>query len=336
MGFEIRRGVNVSHWLSQSERRGEERAAFFGRIDVELLAGLGFDHLRIPVDEEQLWDGSGEAEKEAWGQLGSALDWCAEFGLRAIVDLHILRSHHFNRSERPLWTDAACRRRFFGCWRELSARLGARPRDSVAYELLNEPVADDPDDWNRAAAGAIGVIRELEPERAILLGSNRWNSVDTFDRLAVPEGDENLLLSFHLYRPFLLTHHRARWAWTKDYEGPVHYPGRLVEEVDTEGLDAELRGKIEDGNGDFDRAALGKTLAKPLAAAERTGLPLHCGEFGCIRLAPRADRLRWYADVVSILAPAEIAWTIWDYKGGFGIVDGEGEPDRELVDILTA
>jgi hypothetical protein len=55
-GFAVRRGTNVSHWLSQSRRRGEERRRFFTREDVAVVAKLGFDHLRIPVDEEQLFD----------------------------------------------------------------------------------------------------------------------------------------------------------------------------------------------------------------------------------------------------------------------------------------
>jgi len=48
--FAIRRGTNISHWLSQSGRRGQERARFFVEKDVELIASLGFDHIRLPID----------------------------------------------------------------------------------------------------------------------------------------------------------------------------------------------------------------------------------------------------------------------------------------------
>jgi endoglucanase len=148
-GFAVRRGTNVSHWLSQSRRRGEERRLFFTREDVALAARLGFDHLRIPVDEEQLFDERGRPLEEAFSLLDDALDWCAEHRLRAIVDLHILRSHHFNERDKPLWTDPAAQERFLDLWRQLSARLSRRPVDQVAYELMNEPVADDPEEWNR-------------------------------------------------------------------------------------------------------------------------------------------------------------------------------------------
>ena len=51
-GFQARRGTNISHWLSQSRNRGDQRRTWFTREDVAFLAGLGFDHLRIPIDEE--------------------------------------------------------------------------------------------------------------------------------------------------------------------------------------------------------------------------------------------------------------------------------------------
>lgn len=96
MPFDIHRGTNISHWLSQSEARGEERRRYFTRGDAQRLADLGLDHLRIPIDEEQMWDESGHRRREAFDLLDSAIQWCRELGLKVIVDLHILRSHYFN------------------------------------------------------------------------------------------------------------------------------------------------------------------------------------------------------------------------------------------------
>ena len=60
--FVINRGTNISHWLSQSDRRGEARKAWFTEQDVAFIASLGFDHIRIPIDEEQMWDEQGNKE----------------------------------------------------------------------------------------------------------------------------------------------------------------------------------------------------------------------------------------------------------------------------------
>lgn len=332
--FTVNRGTNISHWLSQSNRRGAERRAWFTREDVAFLAGLGFDHLRIPIDEEQMWDETGKPDAEAFALLNAALDWCAEHGLRAIVDLHILRSHHFNNRERPLWTRPEAQERFLQCWRDLSAALEKRPVDQVAYELMNEPVADDPEDWNRLLARAVAVIRAREPRRTLVIGSNRWQSVDTFDRLQVPEGDPYLLLSFHFYEPFLLTHHTAGWTSIGAYKGPVKYPGRTVEEADLAGVPEPLASEIRRSSRHWDRATIAAKLAKPLALARQTGLPLYCGEWGCLPAVPRESRLAWYRDMVSVLGEHGIAWATWDYKGGFGLRGRDGQPDRELIDIL--
>lgn len=64
--FTIKRGTNISHWLSQSKRRGQERLEFFTEDDVEYIARLGFDHIRIPIDEEQMWNEQGAKEEEAF------------------------------------------------------------------------------------------------------------------------------------------------------------------------------------------------------------------------------------------------------------------------------
>ncbi len=65
---------------------------------------------------------------------------------------------------------------------------------------MNEPVADNPADWNRVAAAAMRLVREREPERTILIGSNRWNSVFTVHELDIPD-TERTIITFHYYHP---------------------------------------------------------------------------------------------------------------------------------------
>ncbi len=335
--FTLHRGTNISHWLSQSKRRGAERKAFFTEDDVDYLAGLGFDHLRIPIDEEQMFDEAGKPEPEAFALLTNALDWCQQEGLRAIVDLHILRSHHFNEDDKPLWTEPAAQEKFMDLWRVLSDSLNSYPTGMVAYELMNEPVADDPEDWNQLVARAVAVIREREPERVIVIGSNEWQHTDTFDVLKVPENDPNILLSFHFYKPFLLTHYQASWTNIANYTGPVHYPGPIVTEEEFAQLPDTLKAYAEERMQTYHRDSLEKMMALPIQVAKELNLPLYCGEWGVITSAPQEDRLRWYQDMVDIFEENGIAYAKWDYKSGsFGLVTGEGEPNEELVEIISS
>ena len=332
--FHISKGVNISHWLSQSQRRGQERREFFTEKDVAFIAGLGYDHIRLPIDEQQMWDESGKKEAEAFGLLHDAIQWSISHRLRVVVDLHILRSHHFNAKDKPLWTDPKAQEKFLLLWRDLSSELRKYPVGVVAYEPMNEPVADDPEDWNKLVEKAVKDIRKEEPGRTIVIGSNRWQSVSTFDQLRIPEGDRNIILSFHFYTPMLITHYKASWTGVGRYKGPVNYPGQIVAGSDIEGLPTDIARVVKGNNGVYNREILEKPLDKPLRMAKKYNLPLYCGEWGCLpTVAPKA-RLQWYQDVRHNLEKHNIAWANWDYKGGFGIVGRAGRPNKELIRAL--
>jgi endoglucanase len=204
----------------------------------------------------------------------------------------------------------------------------------VAYELMNEPVADDPEEWNQLIEKAYNVVRQLEPQRVLVFGSNRWQSVTTFDSLRVPENDKNILLSFHFYEPFLLTHHQASWTDIKDYKGPVYYPGVSVPEEEIKKLSPDLQAKLAVHNKEFNQNSMIDMLRQPLAKAKKYGLPLYCGEWGCYPTTPDSTRMQWYRDLRAVFDVYGIAWATWDYKGGFGIRDREGKPVENLINVL--
>src|SRR5258708_5607784 len=178
---------------------------------------------------------------------------------------------------------------------------------------MNEPVADDPELWNRLVERVIKQIREGEPTRVIVVGSNRWQSVETFGDLRVPSGDPNILPSFHFYTPMALTHHGASWTKVGEYKGPVRYPGRTVDEEDLAGLAPDLVRALRGDTRPFDRDEMERGLARPLALAKRSGLRLYCGEWGCLPSVPRSDRLRWSAALPPALDAHHLAWPPSDY-----------------------
>ena len=334
--FTIRTGVNVSHWLSQSEKRGDARRNYITQTDFETIASMGFDHVRIPADEEQLWDSLGAKESEAFELLDNAIKWALKAKLRVIVDLHIIRSHHFIAEARPLWTDPAEQDKLVNLWMQLSEVLSQYPNDKLAYEILNEAVADDPDDWNKLIAKIIAAIRVKEPDRIIVVGSNRWQTADTFPDLKVPENDRNIILSFHFYTPMPVTHYKAPWTDLAEYSGPVQYPGQAIKPEDMKGLSSKALAMLEGANGNFTKDSLEKIMSPAIKMAKEKNLPLYCGEYG---VYPRVDnkvRFNWYKDVCEIFNRNNIAYCHWCYKGDFPVVDENGNPDTSLVSILTA
>lgn len=335
--FEVKRGVNISHWLSQSSDRGEVRVKKFTREDVKLIAEAGFDHIRIPIDEEQMFDEALKPEKEAFALLHNALAWCKEFDLRVVVDLHILRTHHFNAASKPLFTERKAQEQFYDCWRMLSAELKKYPRSMVAYELMNEPVADDPEQWNVIVNECLAAVRELEPKRTIIIGANRWQSFDQVKNLRVPEDDKNIIISFHFYNPFALTHYRASWTDQKDNPLKVTYPGNMASAEEVAKLSPAMKQKYgwlagEGGYNDIN--TLEKQIKQAYDAAAAMGRKAYLGEFGVIDGADEPSMIRWYRDVVAICEKYDIGYTTWDYKGGFGILRDNGQPWQEKIDAL--
>ena len=335
--FHVFRGTNIAHWLSQSRARGAEREQFFTKADVVAIAEMGFDHIRLPIDEEQMWDEQGIRNNDAFQLMINCLDWCTESNLKVIVDLHILRSHHFNAEVKPLWTEPAEQEKFYNFWRDLSKSISKYPYSMVAYELMNEAVADDPELWNNLIANAVKAIRELEPERTIVIGSNKWQQVQTFDVLKVPENDRNILLSFHFYEPFLLTHWHASWTNQRDYTGPVHYPDTILTQKEFDALPAEMKEPAGRWvNQVFNKAWILEQWQKPIQKAKELGLPLYCGEFGIITGPPQEDMSCWYQDMVDLFEENGIGYANWNYKSGsFGLIDGDGNRREEFIQIIS-
>lgn len=337
--FEIHRGTNVSHWLSQNTARGEERRNFITERDIQNIATLGFDHVRIPVDEIHFWKEDGSKDEEAFALLHDAINWCQKNNLKVIIDLHVLRSHHFNREPKTLWNDPEEQEIFFNLWRDLSEEYGHYPVTEVAYELLNEPVAPDPLEWNVLIKKTLDVIRENEPNRVVIVGSNGRQSTYWFNHLQVPADDKNIILSFHYYSPLLLTHYKAAWIPIGDYTGPVNYPGQTVKSDVLAGLPQEMAQRLIAFGADkvSNASTIEADFKGPISVANRYGLKLYCGEFGALVTAPKEDRLRWYRDIRKVLEKNNIAWANWDYKStGFGFTNGNGENhDREIIKILT-
>lgn len=334
--FTVTRGVNISHWLSQSEVRGEERAGRFTKEDAKFIAECGFDHIRIPIDEVQMFDENLNPDAEAFGLLHEAIGWCKEFKLKVIVDLHILRSHYFNAQVKPLFTEEKAQEDFYECWRKICSELKKYPRNMVAYELMNEPVADDPEIWNTIVNRCLAAVREIEPKRTIIIGSNRWQSYETVKYLTLPEDDKNLIMSFHFYEPFQLTHFRASWTDEKNNPLQVRYPGYLADKEEAMKLtpeEMERYGWMTRQEGYNDINSLEEKIKQAYDAAKAKGRRIYLGEFGIIMGADEASTIQWYKDVVAICEKYGIGYTTWDYRGGFGIFRN-GNPWVEKIDAL--
>jgi endoglucanase len=348
-GFLIKRGVNLSHWLSQ-DFGWEPKYAYINENDIRFIDSIGYDHVRIPIDEKEMWKNDGEPNVEAFNYLTSCLEWCAKYKLRAIVDMHIVKAHYFNAEnegegdKNTLWIDTLAQQNFINLWIQLSAKLHKYPNAMVAYEILNEAVAPNNDDWNKLMNKTVAVIRKLEPQRVIIIGANMWQIAPNLKYLKLPEVDKNIILSFHTYTPLAFTHHKADWLPLKSYVGPVHYPGQIITNEDykkyMDTTDAAVVDQAANAREIFNKQRLMAEFKTGLEFAKAKNLQLYCGEFGCLPTVERKERLQFYTDLLSAFKENNIAWCNWEYKGDFGIYffdrdkKKSHQPDFELIHIL--
>ena len=343
--FRIKRGTNLSHWLSQSEERGEARRLHIQEDDFARLDSLGFDFVRIPIDEVQFWDEEGQQLPEAWGLLTNALDMAVKHHLRAIVDLHIIRSHYFNAvneegaDANTLFTSDEAQQGLINMWHQLSDALKGYSNDSVAYEFMNEPVAEEHEQWNQLIAKVHKALRELEPQRTLVVGSNLWQGYETMKYLKVPEGDKNIILSFHYYNPMLLTHYGAWWTPIGKYQGKVNYPGLLVSKEDYDAAPDSLKPELEQyTQQEWNIDRIRQDFQDAIAVAKQYGLQLFCGEWGVYEPVDRELAYKWTRDMLTVFDEYDIAWTTWCYDADFGFWDQQKHDfkDKPLVDILVS
>ena len=344
--FRIKRGTNISHWLSQSEQRGEARRLHIQEDDFARLEELGFDFVRIPIDEVQFWDEQGQKLPEAWDLLNNALDWSKKHNLRAIVDLHIIRAHYFNavneadQAANTLFTSEEAQEGLLNLWRQLSEFLKDRSNDWVAYEFMNEPVAPEHEMWNQLVAKVHKALRELEPQRTLVVGSNMWQGHETMKYLKVPEGDKNIILSFHYYNPMLLTHYGAWWSpLCAAYKGKVNYPGVLVSKEDYDAAPAAIKDQLKPFTEEvWNIDKIREQFKDAIEAAKKYDLQLFCGEWGVYEPVDRELAYNWYRDVLTVFDEFNIAWTTWCYDADFGFWDQQRHcyKDYPLVELLMS
>lgn len=341
--FRIKRGTNLSHWLSQSEERGEARRTHIQEDDFARLDSLGFDFVRIPIDEVQFWDEEGNKLPEAWQMLTQALDWSVKHHLRAIVDLHIIRSHYFNavnegqEDANTLFTSEKAQQDLINLWYQLSEALKGYSNDSVAYEFMNEPVAPEHEQWNQLVAKVHAALRKVEPKRTLVIGSNLWQGYQTIKYLRVPENDKNIVLSFHYYNPMILTHYGAWWTPIGKYKGKVNYPGILVSKEDYEAAPDSLKPELEPYlTQEYNIDKIRADFKDAIEAAKKYNLQLFCGEWGVYEPVDRNLAYAWTKDMLKVFDEFNIAWTTWCYDADFGFWDQQRDcfKDKPQVDLL--
>lgn len=340
-GFQ--KGINLGGWISQYASFDEKHfESYIMEKDIKSIADMGFDHVRVPVDYPVLENEDGSIRESGFSYLSNCLNWCKKYGLHMLIDLHETYGYSFDPLKKDMdreifFKDDALQERFFQLWMNIAKRFG-NESDSVAFELLNEIVLPSVSDaWNEIVAKAVKRIRTVAPDNYIVFGGVNYNNVRSVPLLAKPE-DDKIVFNFHCYDPLIFTHQKAYWIEGMPSDFTLPYPDTLERyRKESELYPREMMGAIYAEEITSIGPEFFDTLFHvAIEAADKADVPLYCGEYGVIELAPMEDALRWYTDIHSIFEKYNIGRAMWNYKGkDFGLVDSYYAPIKDcLVDVL--
>lgn len=326
-GFQ--KGVNLGGWISQFDTYSKEHFdTFITRQDISNIASLGFDHVRVPVDYNVLEDKEGKRIDTGFQYLKDCREWCEEFGLNMLIDLHECYGYSFDPLKKDMdrhkfFYDTALQARFFALWQKIAEEFKDY-QESVAFEPLNEVVPMDVvDAWNTILSKYIKMMRKIVPDTWIVCGGVCYNNVLSVPKLDFPL-DERIVYNFHCYEPLIFTHQGAYWVNDMPHDFRIAYPKTLSEyQKASRALSKDLAGAIF--NADIKEIGVGffeDIFAPAIAKAEKDNVPLYCGEYGVIDLAEGRYRLAWMNDIHTAFKSHGIGRALWNYKEkDFGLVD---------------
>ncbi len=329
--FTFKRGVNISHWLSQNYGERTYAAPWFSESDMAWIADQGFDHIRMPVDSKYWIASDGGLNVKAMDPFDQACEWAQAHGLGVILDMHYLPGASFTIVENALFTDEALITRSEDFWRNVAARY----KDAGAwlrFELINEPVAEKNTQLNPLLHRLLAAVRETNPTRVVYLTSNKWGRFDTVTDLDIPD-DPNLALTLHFYEPFPFTHQRTAWTELNPAMEQVEFPG-IVPDI-TKLLPPGHQWALLSGTKINVEASIEPKFAT-LAQWVKENAPnleIHVGEFGVYEAATDVSTENYIAGVIATSERHGFGWAVWDYRGGFAIRGLDGDPTAVMRGI---
>jgi endoglucanase len=318
------RGINLGNGLDAPSEGAW--GTTLSEKHFEMAAGVGFDHVRLPVRFSAPERADVKAPYAIQEAFFKRVDWAIDQALAkklsVIVDLH----HYEEIHKEP----QAHKERFYALWKQIAARYASRPA-SVAFEILNEPNgALEPKLLNEITAEALRIIREKNPTRIVFANSYFWASAERLAELSLPSSDANVIAQFHMYQPILFTHQGAPWMTPEFHTRGVIFPGPPAVPIEPS-PGAAGHAWVMSWFDNYNRLPPAENPGGPRTVFDHFDLAaryvqanskrVYLGEFGAINFADEQSRENYTWLVRTEAERRGIGWAYWDDGGSFKLMD---------------
>ena len=287
---EVRGGVARVLGTDRAERFFDRLLdQFFTAKDAALLAGLGVNCMRLPVNYRHFESDARPFEliEKGFERLDDAIRLCADQGIYSVIDLHAApgcQNQHWH-SDNPthiaaLWQHPHFQERVVHLWQAMAERY----RDNAwvaGYNLLNEPGDPTGEVYGPFHDRLVEAVREVDAQHMLFVDGNTYST----DFSMFEEPYENVIYACHDYA-------RAGLAFGGPYPG--HTQGEWV-----------------------DRDTLEEKFLERTSYQRKTNTPIWVGEFGPVYTGdPERDEQRYQilSDQLDIYESHQAGWAIWTYK----------------------
>lgn len=310
------RGVNITGWFQTTGAR-QVQFSKYTKTDFENIKSLGCDVIRLPVNLFAMTSGEPDYSVDSlfFHFLDQVVDWAEELELYLILDNHTTDDL---ASRNPDLEEVLIR-----VWQQMASHYKDRS-SYILYEIMNEPNGITTAAWSSIQQAAIDAIREVDTTHTLVVGASGYNTYNEMKSLPVYT-DQKLIYTFHFYDPFLFTHQGATWPTPS--LGPlagIPFP-YLADSMPP--LPDVFKGTwIESAYNNYDKEGTVARVRELIDIAvdfrDSRNAIVYCGELGTyIPYCRDTNRTYWYSEVRQYLEANDIAWTMWDYKGDFGLFE---------------
>jgi len=308
------RGVNFTSWF-QTSGANQIQFTAFTKQDFENIKTLGCDVVRLPINLHLMTNGAPDyiIDSLFFNFLDQAVDWVEDLQIYLLLDNHTVdASASKNPDLQAVLTSV---------WAQMASHYKDRS-GYIIYEIMNEPNGLTTQKWGQIQQKAIDTIRKFDTKHKIIVGASNWNTYNEMNLLPV-YSDTNLIYTFHFYDPMVFTHQGATWVTPSlaSLSGiPFPYNADSMPQ-----LPVIYKGTwIENDFNNYQNLGTVLYLQQQLNIAVKfqtdRKVPVFCGEYGAYMPNTHdTARTSWYSAVRQYLEQNGIPWTIWDYKGGFGL-----------------